>query len=151
MSVQTLYAVMIAIDRDTLLLPNSAVAEVVPRESAIAHRDGVNGWLGDIDWNGRNIPLIQLETLMGRTLQSTGRRARIVILHSLVEGGGGRHLAIVAQGYPHLVTLNSAALSAEPLREDDDERWVLGRCRVASQLTMIPDLAAVDAVLATAA
>jgi chemosensory pili system protein ChpC len=148
MTVQTLYAVMIAIDGDTLLLPNSAVAEVVSRESAIAHRDGVNGWLGDLEWNGRSIPVVQLETLMGRPLKSTGRRARIVILHSLVAGGGGRHLAIVAQGYPHLVTLNPAALSPEPLREDDDERWVLGRCRVASQSTLIPDLAAVDAVLA---
>lgn len=151
MSAQTLYAVMIAIDGDTLLLPNSAVAEVVPRESAIAHRDGLNGWLGDIQWNGRSVPLVQLETLMGRTLRSTGRRARIVILHGVAAGDGGRHLAVVAQGYPHLVTLNSAALTAEPLREDDDDRWVLGRCRVASQLTMIPDLAAVDAVLASAA
>lgn len=147
MSVQTLYAVMIAIDGDTLLLPNSAVAEVVSRETTIAHRDGVNGWLGDLDWNGRSVPVVQLETLMARPLKSTGRRARIVILHSLVAGGGGRHLAIVAQGYPHLVTLNPAALTAEPLREDDDDRWVLGRCRVANQLTMIPDLAAVDAIL----
>ena len=150
MSAQTLYAVMIAIDGDTLLLPNSAVAEVVSRESAIAHRDGVNGWLGDLEWNGLRVPVVQLETLMGRKLQSAGRRARIVILHSLVAGGGGRLLAIVAQGYPHLVTLNAAALSPEPLSEGDDERWVLGRCRVASQLTMIPDLAAVDAVLAAA-
>lgn len=148
MSTQTVYAVMIAIDGDTLLLPNSAIAEVVPRESAIAHRDGINGWLGDLEWNGRSVPLVQLETLMGRPLQSGGRRARIVILHSLTAGGGGRHLALVAQGYPHLVTLNAAALTAEPLRDDDDDRWVLGRCRVASQLTMIPDLAAVDAVLA---
>lgn len=148
MTPQTLYAVLIALDGDTLLLPRSAVAEVVPRDTPLLPREGAEeGYLGDVEWSGRPVPLIQFEYLLGRRLQTPGRRARIVILHALSSGGSGRHLALVAQGYPHLVTLNEAALRPEPLGEADAERWVLGRCRVASQRVLIPDLAAIDAIL----
>jgi len=57
---------------------------------------------------------------------------------------------VLSQGYPHLVTLNRAALESVPLLESDREDLVLSRVRIASQQALIPDLDTIEAEIARA-
>lgn len=148
---EQLYAVLLALDQDTLLLPNTAVAEVVSRE-AVKPADNAPAWLaGYVDWNNRRVPAVRFEVLNGATAVTPTRRERVVIINSLGVHLPAGAIAFVTQGYPHLVTLNRTALKPQVLRETDREDLLLSRVRIASQEAVIPDLETIEADLARAA
>lgn len=145
-----LYAVLMALAGDMLLLPNAAIAEVVARD-AVQPDVRLPAWLaGFIEWNSRRLPVLRFEVLNGGAMPTDSRRERVVIINS-----NGRHLpsgqfALLTQAYPHLVTLTRAALQAEPLRAGDRDELVLSRARVANQVALIPDLDVIEAEIARA-
>lgn len=145
-----LYAVLMALAGDMLLLPNAAIAEVVARE-AVQPDVRLPAWLaGFVEWNSRRLPVLRFEVLNGGAMPVDSRRERVVIINS-----NGRHLpsgqfALLTQAYPHLVTLTRAALQAEPLRASDRDDLLLSRARVANQVALIPDLDMIEAEIARA-
>ncbi len=150
MNTDELYAVLVAIHGDTLLLPNSAVAEVLARD-ALQPSAGGPAWLaGYCDWNSRRVPAIRFELLNGGERGGDPRRERLVVLHSLGNAVPGGSIAIVAIGYPHLVTLNRMAMQPMALEAADRDALVLARARIASQIVLIPDLEAVESEIAGA-
>jgi chemosensory pili system protein ChpC len=58
---QQLYAVLVALQSDTLLLPNLAVAEVVALEG-LRPISGAPPWFaGMVNWQGRELPIARFE------------------------------------------------------------------------------------------
>lgn len=141
-------AVLMALHGDTLLLPNSAVAEVIARERAQAQADAPQWLAGFCEWNNRRVPVIHFEALNGAAVAPPSKRARVVIVHGFGRHGNAGALGIVAQGYPHLVTLNRAALQAAALRDTDRADLVLSRVRIASQEALVPDLECIESEIA---
>ncbi|MDM4769387.1 chemotaxis protein CheW [Solimonas sp. SE-A11] len=149
MNREQIYAVLMALEGDTLLLPNAAVAEVVARDSLQPAEPGAPGWLaGYCDWNNRRVPVISFEAANGSGHNAESRRARVVVLNSFGTHLPSGLLAIVSQGYPHLVTLNRSAVKPLELRPTDRADLVLARVRIANQEAAIPDLAALEAEVA---
>ncbi len=150
MNADELYAVLMSVHDDTVLLPNAAVAEVLARDALQAATDGPAWLAGYCDWNGRRVPVVRFEVLNGGARGADPRRERIVVLRSLGLHVPGGHIALVALGYPHLVTLNRAAMRPTPLDSADLDELVLSRVRIASQVALIPDLEAIEARIAGA-
>jgi len=149
MNREQIYAVLMALEGDTLLLPNAAVAEVVARDTLQPAGEGAPAWLaGYCDWNNRRVPVVSFEGLNGSARSAESRRARVVVLNSFGTHLPAGLLAVVSQGYPHLVTLNRAAVKGMALRPTDRGDLVLCRVRIASQEAAIPDLATIEAELA---
>lgn len=134
-----IYAVLIALDGDTLLLPNAVVSEVLPAATLDGAADGAG--LGRRTWNNRVLQVLSFEALNNRTAPSESRRARSVVFHST----GTVSYALLAQGYPHLVTLNRSALTPMPLRDTDRPEAVLARVRIANTEALIPNLETLEA------
>jgi chemosensory pili system protein ChpC len=145
-----LYAVLIALAGDTILLPNVAIAEVVARD-AVQPMAQPRPWLaGQIDHGGRRLPVLRFERLNGGEGGADARRERVVVINTQ-----GRHLpsaqfALITQTYPHLVTLSRAALQPLPLRASDRAELLLARVRVANQEALIPDLDRIEVEIARA-
>lgn len=150
---EQVHSVLITLQRDVLLLPNAAVAEVLAYE-ALQTDATVAGpdWLaGHCAWNNLRVPVLRFERLNGGDGQASGtdqRRERMVIFHSLGRHLPGGHLALITQGYPHLVALNRTAVRSAPLRDGDQEAVVLARVRIANQEAVIPDLEGIEMALA---
>lgn len=144
------YAVMLALEGDTLLLPNIAVSEAVPRDRVQAPEAGMPAWFaGTLDWNNRRVPVLSFELLNGGEVSATrSRRERVAVVQSTGSHLPGAILGIVMQGHPHLVTLTRAAVRPGELRPGDQAELVMTRVRIASQDAAIPDLDAIEAVLA---
>lgn len=141
-SIRTL---IIPLQGRSLLLPNVAVAEVVP----YMHPRPVTGapaWLlGSINWRGLNIPLISYDGLYGSEDAGGVGQARIAVLNTVQPDSGLPFYALVTAGIPQLKRVN-----AEQLQEQTAEQGagVLMQVQVGDVQAVVPDLAALEAAVA---
>src|SRR5581483_668713 len=106
---QQLYAVLVALQADTLLLPNLAVAEVVAPEG-LRPLPGAPTWFaGLLNWQGRELPIARFELLNNGAAEPPSRRTRIAVINCVSTCLSAGRYGILAEGYPHLVTLNRSA------------------------------------------
>lgn len=151
---QPLYAILIALRDDALILPNAALAEVVARDRLQPlQRHGDSridaGHVGSLRWQERDLPVLSFEALNGASVPSSDhRRTRLVVLHAVSERLPSRAFAFLCEGHPQLMPLNSAALRPAPLRSTDRPEFVLTRVRIATREAAIPDLERIEAELA---
>lgn len=145
----TLFAVLIQIQGDALLLPNAAVSEVTAMDRFENAEARAPGWLAG--WHTtaeRRIPVLSFESLCGRPRPENQKRQRVVIVNPVGQRVHGGAFALLAQGHPHLLTLKREAIAAIDLRVNDREEMILSRVRVAGQEAVIPDLERIETELA---
>jgi chemosensory pili system protein ChpC len=146
-----LHAVLIGLHEDLLLLPNLAVVDVLSRarlQPAGAGPDWLAGWAA---FGEQRLPVVCFEQLNGGAAPPPNRRSRLAVIHGLDRGPGETgtaRFALLAQGYPHLVTLHRAAVQASPRRPADREEAVLSRAAIANRRPAIPNLDGIAAALA---
>jgi chemosensory pili system protein ChpC len=144
-----LYAVLVSLASDTLLLPNAAVAEVVSSDGLEPPPEGAPAWLtGRVLYNNRQLLVVRFEVLNGSGPGEDSRRTRLAILQPVTTALRTGQYAVVCQGYPHLVTLNRAALRKEALLSSDNEDAVLTRVSIANTNALIPNLEKIEQLLA---
>lgn len=131
--------VLIQVSGGKVLLPNATVSEVItlPEPQAV---DNAPDWLlGRIPWRGWRLPLFSFSVLTGIAELEPAETARVSVLKAL--GGHKRvpFMAMLAQGFPRLTTLNSDIVI--PL-EDEEELppCVLSRVSIRDDIAMIPDM-----------
>jgi chemosensory pili system protein ChpC len=148
---EQIYVVLIPLAADALLLPNSAVAEVTVQERMEPAESGAPEWLaGWYSLPERRVPVVSFEALNGAPRPPANRRARLLLVHSFGTRLHGSQFALLTQGHPHLITLGPEAVSGLPLRTSDQAGLILSRVRLATQEAAVPDLEAVESVLAQA-
>jgi chemosensory pili system protein ChpC len=149
---EELYAVLVSLAGDTLLLPNAAVVEVVSPDRMTRPGERAPAWLaGLLPYNNRQLAVVHFEALNGSASKiETTRRTRLAIVHAVSDRVRAGQYAIVCQGYPHLVTLNRTALRKEPLVSTDRDEFVLARVGIANTNALIPNLEMIEQSLAQA-
>lgn len=146
---EALYAVMIQIAGDFLLLPNAAVSEVAALDRFEPAAADAPAWLAG--WHAtaeRRIPVLSFEALSGQPRPEVAKRSRVVIVNPIGRRMGGGGFALLAQGHPHLISINRGTINAVNLLPGDREDLVLSRVRMAGQESVIPDLEQIEARLA---
>lgn len=147
-SVEELYSLLLPLDGERLIVPRACVAEVVRYTELESEPGGPDFLLGELNWNGRLLPVISFEGAMHRDIPPVSGRTRIVIF---VASGGllkGGYFGLLTQGFPQLVRVNRDVLKFE-----SDEGWpaeapVYCRVRMINEFPLIPDLAGVESLLA---
>lgn len=143
-----IYAVLMKLTGDTLLLPNAAVAEVVSAERLQPAAPGSPDWLaGTIAYNERTLPVLRFEVMNGGQSAGPSARLRVAVLHGISDRLRSGQYGVLCQGYPHLVTLNREALKKEP-HVARDRKVVLSRVKIANTSALIPDLELMESELA---
>lgn len=136
----------------TLLLPNSAVAEVVPYQTPADGADGADGpadatspRLGTLEWRGQRLTVLAFERLRGVPFRPPGRGARLIVLHRVGGAPAGRYYAIVGDAIPHLTVVREGSVT----RDADAAAGgpVLEAVRVGDTPALVPDLDALEAWL----
>ena len=149
MAREDVYAVLVALSSDTLLLPNAAVAEVISAERMDAPPAGSPPWLaGRATYNNRQLAVVRFEVMNGASSPENSRRTRLAVIQPLTGALRTGQYAIVCQGYPHLVTLNRTALKKEELVSSDNDDLVLTRVSIANTNALIPNLETIEQLLA---
>lgn len=129
------YGVIIEVEGDSLILPNSAVVEVLGQDALKPVSGGPNWLLGRVDVEFDQVPVISLEALWGRPIPARIRRSRVVVLKA---PGREDRVAVMARSYPLIVTLNEVAVRVAANSEPRPQ--VLSQVQVANRAAVIPDL-----------
>ena len=98
-----------------LLVPSSAVAEVI----VVPPIDVINGapyWLaGLVDWRGTRLPLLRVEAALGESETEFGVRGHVAVMHVLDEDSTVHFYGIGTQRLPAVVLATERATKfAEP-------------------------------------
>jgi len=129
----------------TLLLPNTAVAEVTDYTPPETTQHSPDWLLGILSWRGRNIPLIAFENLFGEpSVHETPRQ--VVILNCLSGNPDLPFMGITISGIPRLEQVDSSLVNyIESTSEDDSDdenehEAILARMVVSGEFVVIPNI-----------
>ena len=117
-----LHCMIVPTDKETLLLPTSAMAEVVDFRKPLPMEYAPPWLLGYIDWENRQVPVFSFSALInGSAIGEIPPRAKIMILKSLSDAGRVPYLGVLLRDLPHPVSVD-----AESLKKKGDEKKSLG-------------------------
>ena len=79
---EELYSLLVPLSEDRLIIPRVCVAEVI-RYSKPEQAPGSQNWmLGNINWNGRELPVVSFEGTIGKDIPAVTGRTRIVVFYA---------------------------------------------------------------------
>ena len=144
---EELYSLLVPLSEDRLIVPRACVTEVV-RYIEPESASGSRRWmLGNVNWNGRALPVVAFEGAIGKDIPATTGRTRIVVFHA----GAGKlkvgFFGVLTQGFPQLVRVNR-----EVLRLDSTDGWperapILCRVKMINEFPLIPHLELLEGMI----
>lgn len=144
-SVSSLTGLVVPLADRTLLLPNVAVAELIPYRAPPA-MPGLPDWfLGQVAWRDLSLPLLSFEAASGGKAVA-GDGARIAILNALGGRPNVKFIALLVQGIPRSLRVSEDLPRVDvPLAPLE-----LAAVKVDDIALRIPDLEGLEQLLADA-
>lgn len=142
------YSLLIPLTGDRLIVPRACVAEVV-RFGAPKRKEGSQPWLlGAVNWNGRDLPVVSYEGLIGKDVPVPTGRTRIVVFVASTGELKTGFFGITTQGFPQLVRVNRDVLKLEATEGWAEGAPALCRVKMINEFPLIPDLEKLEHLLA---
>ena len=139
-SLEPLPSFVIPLQKSNLVLPNSAVAEIIPYEPLRRLAESPDWFLGFLSWRGVQVPVASFEMLTVErasfSLVSVAS-ANLVIVRALGDTSDFSYMALVAQTLPRLVRVAPDELIAI---DEPAEKTELVKARLGEDVVSIPDL-----------
>ena len=113
---ETVHCLLLPLNREIAVLPNAAVAEIIPFAEPESAGDAPEWLVGNLTWRERRIPLIMLETASDGEPGKIHTSCRIAILNTLNGNNDLPYIGMVTQGLPSLqiVRQNNIQFSDSP-------------------------------------
>jgi len=109
-------SILLPITSGALLLPHSALVEIIS-ERDIRPVDNTPDWLlGEIEWANEVLPVLSFDAAISSKAASMSRRSRLIVLAFLSEHDQYKYLAIRATGVPRLAQLKPDSLKPKPMQ-----------------------------------
>lgn len=128
-----------------LLLPHSAVEEILPFAVIEEKKDKSNYILGVLNWRRFQLPLISMEVLDNKTRPEIKRRTRAAVIQFISADGEVKYFSIILSGMPKMLVL--AATDLIDLDEDSLPACTLKKVSLNEDVAYIPDISAIEYVL----
>jgi chemosensory pili system protein ChpC len=147
---EEIYSLLVPLAGSRLIVPRAAVVEVMgynaPKERPADAPEWLLGW---INWQNNRIPLISFEGACGQPLPDFKSRTRIAVVQAISGLLDPPAFAIATQGYPYLLRVNRNVLKLDDTEEVLPDQ-LMARVRMANERPGIPDLEALERMVATA-
>lgn len=128
------HCLTIPLYKETAILPNSAIAEVISYKEPMQIAEAPEWFLGYIEWRDQKIPLISFEVISGNDIQESSKDRRIAVLNTLNSNSKLPYIAMTTQGIPSLAIVQEHGL---------EDKETSGRDAVAG----IVDLGGIEAII----
>jgi chemosensory pili system protein ChpC len=145
---EELYSLLVPLAEDRLIIPRACVAEVV-RYSKPDQEPGSQGWmLGNINWNGRELPVVSFEGTIGKDIPAVTGRTRIVVFYASTGQIKSGFFGVLTQGFPQLVRVNRDVLKLDATEGWPENAPVLCRVKMINEYPLVPNLEMLESMLA---
>lgn len=146
---EELYSLLVPLADERLIVPRACVAEVV-RYTPPVQKDGNQNWmLGNIGWNGRDLPVVAFEGAIGKDVPAPTGRTRVVVFYSSTGAIRPGFFGILTQGFPQLVRVNEDVLKLDSTEGWPQDAPVLCRVKMINEFPLIPNLEVLEGMIAT--
>lgn len=149
MSEAEIRSVLVPIADAELLMPNASIAEVVGYADPEPLETGPSWLLGNVLWHGWQVPVVSFAALTERQTEEPTHQAKLCITKSLVHNDRLPYIALLAQGFPKLVTITQSALNE--VESSRRHIAIAGEAIVGEHRAWVPDLDRVAQLVAHAA
>jgi chemosensory pili system protein ChpC len=130
---------------NTLILPNTAVAEIVKYADPETVDNAPDWMLGMIAWRGLKIPLISFESAIGQAKPDFSYNNRIAVLNTLDNSKTLQFFALVTQGIPRLIVVDKDNITTVAVEEEHD--FIMANVMVNNINALIPNVDAIEKML----
>jgi chemosensory pili system protein ChpC len=98
--------VALTVNEDRLVMPNAAIAEIVPIRNIINVANKPGWMLGYLDWRGNSVPLVSFEALGGVRMPSLASGdVKAAVVYSISEDKDFPFMSFLVQGAPQVINL----------------------------------------------
>ena len=108
---------LIPVKRFNLVLPNSAVAEVISRKEINQEKANQVWLLGTIEWQNDKIPVIEFDKIDEADQESEYTKYTIIIVRNCLPGNENNnrieHFGILAKSMPQVIEANAHSIGKE--------------------------------------
>jgi len=140
-SKDTLHCLLIPLQELKILLPNTAVAEVISYTRPESVENAPQWMLGNIRWRDEKVPLLSFELLSGVGKQQHAV-CRIAVLNTLNGNPHIPYIALLIQSIPQLRLIQESSIVVT--EEDEQMDVVAASIDFSGESVLIPDLDAME-------
>ncbi len=144
-SKDTLHCLLIPLQEIKILLPNTAVAEVVSYVLPEPAENAPDWLLGTIVWRDEKVPLISFELACGIANQENSAR-RIAVLNTLNGNSRLPYIALLVDGIPQLRLIQESSIVVT--EKDGETDVIAASIELPDGEVVIPDLDRLEQQLA---
>ncbi len=138
-----LRAQLITLPHNTLLLPNTVVAEI-SHIGQVEKVPAMPEWIyGLIEWRGLSLPLVNVDGLLGQPIEALNDTWRLAVLNTLSNNPEMPFIAIASDSNPHLIKLLEEALDDE-LTEMHESHYIHAQYPLGKKTVLFPDINAIE-------
>lgn len=135
-----LFALLVPVNKQRLLFPRTAVREIVRFMKPTELPNAPNWLRGNINWQGKSIPLVSFEGLCGYPIPEDSSRTRIAVLTAMDERVPYRSYAIYVQGFPQLIGVKETDLKVDAEARFPADSPIISQLSLFNDKPQIPNL-----------
>ena len=106
--------VLLKVNENVLMLPNSALVEIVPVRNIINVANKPRWMLGYLDWRGNSVPLVAFETMDGVRMPSLANLdVRAAVVYAIGDDKKIPFMAFLVQGVPQVVNVTTDEIEVD--------------------------------------
>ena len=139
--------VLIQIAGSQLLLPNAATVEVLSYADPEPIPDAPDWLLGQIRWRGWRLPMVSFARIAGTHTEGSTIGTKVIVIKAL--GGDPKlpYFALVAQGFPRLVTISRDNLVVDSEHHEVMPEGIRLQVMFNGDVALVPDLDAAERMI----
>ena len=143
-AVTQITGLLLSLSDRLLLLPNTAVAELVAYRNVQPAVNSPSWLLGQIAWRDLSLPLLSFEAASSQAAVNL-EGARVVIINAIGGRANFRFFALLIKGIPRSVRIDH---SLQRLADEPLQALELDAVSIEGEVAKIPDLAGLEQKLA---
>lgn len=143
-------SLIVPLERFSLLIPNTLVAEVTPGKHHIPISIIPEWVIAMFDWRGRTVPLVSYELLLGRASPQTGEHTKTIILNTLNKDQALPFIGLITQGVPRPLSVKDGMLDRIEKESEGDNTAALCHTSIRGEPSIIPDIDMLEKMILSA-